>query len=156
MAKNKWTDEEIARLRQIMTRYTVDKEGCIFAAKELNRTFSAVKGKWTKIKPNKREKTNKEELSKILYKNISKHPGNISEAMRLTAKETNKSFSNIASIYYDKKSPYHHSKMATCFTVISKNKMSSNSKNFNYATKTTKQKIKQLIAQLFGIRKEDL
>lgn len=152
----RWSDEEISRLREIMTRYTVDKEGCEYAAQELGRPFSGVCSKWNSIKPNKRSYASTEEDAKILYKNISKYPGNITKAIKLTAEETGRSYSNLQKLYYSTKSPYHHSKTSTCFTMISKDKMTSNSKNFNTATKTTKQKVKQLIANLFGIKKEDL
>jgi hypothetical protein len=152
----KWSDEEISRLREIMTRYTVDKEGCIFAAQELGRPYSGVYAKWQQIKPNKPKRMSQEELGKILYTNVSKYPGNLSEAFRVTAEQTGKTVTHIAGRYYDKDSPINRHKSSTCFTMISKDKMASNSKNFNTATKTTKQKIKQLIANLFGIKKEDL
>jgi len=156
MANKHWSEDEITRLRQIMTRYTIDKEGCLAASQELGRPYKGVLSKWSEIKPNKRTISDKEELARVLYKNVSKYPGNISQAIRMTASETGKGYSTIQALYYDKKSPYHHSKTSTCFAMISKDKMSANSKNFNSATKTSKQKIKIWIAQLLGIRKEDL
>ena len=152
----KWSDEEVARLKQIMTRYSIDVEGCKVAAQELGRPYGGVYSKWLKIKPNKRTFSNKEELAKILYKNISKYPGNISKAMRISAEEANKSFGTMSALYYDKNSPYHYSKAATCFTIISKDKISSNKKNFNDAHRTTKQRIKSFIIRFLGITKEDL
>ena len=154
----RWSEEEILRLREIMTRYTVDKEGCKYAAQELGRPFRGVYHKWGKIKPNKRAYSSSKETAEILYENVSKHPGNIHEAFRVTAEQTNKSKDYISNMYYQKKSPYHHSKASTCLTVISKNKMSSNYKNFNssLSQKTTKQRIKQFIANILGIKKEDL
>ena len=154
----RWSEEEISRLKQIMTRYTVDKEGCIYAAQELGRPFKGVCNKWNKIKPNKRAYSSSKETAKILYENVSKYPGNIHEAFRVTAEQTGKSRNYIDQLYYQKKSPYHHSKASTCLTVISKNKMSSNYKNFNssLSQKTTKQRIKQFIANFLGIKKEDL
>lgn len=154
----RWSKEEISRLKQIMTRYTVDKEGCIYAAQELGRPFSGVNAKWKQIKPNKKVTSQVKETAEILYENISKYPGNIQEAIRVTAEQTNKSKAHISNIYYNKKSPYHHSKASTCLTVISKNRMSSNYKNFDSSSskKTTKQRLKQFIANILGIKKEDL
>jgi hypothetical protein len=153
-----WSEEEILRLREIMTRYTVDKEGCKFAAQELGRPYSGVYTKWNSIKPNKRAYSSSKETAKVLYENVSKYPGNIHEAFRVTAEQTGKSKNYIDKMYYHKKSPYHHSKVSTCLTVISKNRMSSNYKNFNssLSQKTTKQRIKQFIANILGIKKEDL
>lgn len=154
----KWSEEEILRLREIMTRYTVDKEGCKYAAQELGRPYNGVCNKWKHIKPNKRAYSSSKETAEILYENVSKYPGNIHEAFRVTAKQTGKNKDYISNMYYQKKSPYHHSKASTCLTVISKNKMSSNYKNFNssLSQKTTKQRIKQFIANFLGIKKEDL
>ena len=154
----KWSEEEISRLKQIMTRYTVDTEGCKYAAQELGRSFSGVYSKWNNIKPNKRAYSSSKETAKVLYENVSKHPGNIHEAFRKTAEQTGKSRNYINQMYYQKSSPYHHGKASTCFTVISKNRMSSNYKNFDSfkSQKTTKQKIKQFIANILGIKKEDL
>lgn len=154
----KWSEEEILRLREIMTRYTVDIEGCKYAAQELGRSYNGVCVKWNKIKPNKRAYSSSKETAEILYENVSKYPGNIHEAFRVTAEQTGKSKDYISNMYYQKKSPYHHSKASTCLTVISKNKMSSNYKNFDssLSQKTTKQRIKQFIANILGIKKEDL
>jgi len=154
----RWSEEEISRLREIMTRYTKDIEGCKYAAQELGRSFNGVYNKWNSIKPNKRDYSSSKETAKILYENVSKYPGNIREAFRVTAEQTGKNKDYIAGMYYQKKSPYHHSKASTCLTVISKNRMSSNYKNFDssLSQKTTKQKIKQFIANILGIKKEDL
>ena len=154
----RWSEEEISRLKQIMTRYTVDIEGCEYAAQELGRSFKGVYGKWMHIKPNKRAYSSSKKTAEVLYKNVSKYPGNIHEAFRITAEQTGKNKNYISNMYYQKKSPYHHSKASTCFTVISKNKMSSNYKNFDSSKsqKTTKQRIKQFIANILGIKKEDL
>lgn len=153
-----WSNEEVSRLRQIMTRYTKDTEGCKYAAQELGRSYKSIYDKWYKIKPNKKSWSSKEEIAEILYSNVSKYPGNIQEAIRKTAEQTQRSKKYIESIYYTKSSPYHHSKASTCLTVISKNKMSSNYKNFNSSSsqKTTKQRIKLFIANILGIKKEDL
>ena len=154
----KWSEEEILRLREIMTRYTKDVEGCKYAAQELGRSYKGVYVKWNHIKPNKRAYSSSKETAKILYENVSKHPGNIQEAFRVAAEQTGKSIQYMSNLYYQKKSPYHHSKASTCLTVISKNKMSSNYKNFNssLSQKTTKQRIKQFIANILGIKKGDL
>jgi len=152
----RWSEEEVSRLRQIMTRYTVDKEGVIAAAQELGRSYNGVHDKWKSIKPNKRAYSSSKETAKVLYENVSKYPGNIHEAFRVTAKQTGKSTNYISQMYYQKKSPYHHSKTSTCLTLISKNKISSNYKNFNDSKKTTKQRIKLFIANILGIKKEDL
>ena len=154
----RWSEEEISRLREIMTRYTVDKEGCIYAAQELGRPFKGVYYKWNSIKPNKRAYSSSKETAKILYENVSKYPGNIHEAFRVTAEQTGKKKDYISNMYYQKKSPYHHSKASTCFTMISKNRMAANSKNFDSSKmpKTTKQRIKLWIANILGIKKEDL
>ena len=154
----RWSEEEILRLREIMTRYTVDIEGCKYAAQELGRPFKGVCSKWNSIKPNKRAYSSSKETAKILYENVSKYPGNIHEAFRVTAEQTGKSINYIDQLYYQKKSPYHHSKASTCLTVISKNRMSSNYKNFDssLSQKTTKQRIKLFIANILGIKKEDL
>ena len=144
-----WSEEEILRLREIMTRYTKDVEGCKYAAQELGRPYSGVYTKWNHIKPNKRAYSSSKETAKVLYENVSKHPGNSHEAFRVTAEQTGKSRNYIDQMYYQKRSPYHHSKASTCLTVISKNRMSSNYKNFNssLSQKTTKQRIKQFIAK---------
>jgi hypothetical protein len=154
----KWSDEEISRLKQIMTRYTIDVEGCKYAAQELGRPYNGVRDKWKSIKPNKRAYSSSKETAKVLYENVSKYPGNIHEAFRVTAKQTGKSTNYISQMYYQKKSPYHHSKTSTCLTLISKNRISSNYKNFDssLSQKTTKQRIKQFIANILGIKKEDL
>ena len=154
----RWTDDEISRLKQIMTRYTVDIEGRKYAAQELGRPFKGVYHKWNSIKPNKRAYSSSKETAKILYENVSKYPGNIREAFRATAEQTGKNKDYISNMYYQKKSPYHHSKASTCFTMISKNRMAANSKNFDSSKmpKTTKQIIKRFIANFLGIRKEDL
>ena len=152
----RWSEEEITRLKQIMTRYTVDIEGCKYAAQELGRSYEGVRDKWKSIKPNKRVYSSSKETAKVLYENVSKYPGNIREAFRVTAKQTGKSTNYISQMYYQKNSPYHHSKTSTCLTLISKNKISSNYKNFNDSKKTTKQRIKLFIANILGIKKEDL
>ena len=152
----KWSEEEVSRLKQIMTRYTVDTEGCKYAAQELGRSYSGIIYKWNQIKPNKRPHAKIKDIAEILYKNVSDNPGNIQAAIRTTAEQVKKSPSQIESIYYSKKSPYHHSKTSTCLTLISKNKISSNYKNFNDSKKTTKQRIKLFIANILGIKKEDL
>ena len=154
----RWSEEEILRLREIMTRYTKDVEGCKYAAQELGRPYRGVHAKWYEIKPNKKTLSSKKEIAEILYNNVSKYPGNIQEAIRKTAEQTQKTRHYVENIYYTKSSPYHHSKASTCLTVISKNKMSSNYKNFNssLSQKTTKQRIKQFIANILGIKKEDL
>ena len=156
--RKRWSKEEILRLREIMTRYTVDIEGCKYAAQELGRSYDGVCKKWNSVKPNKRAYSSSKETAKVLYENVSKYPGNIHEAFRVTAEQTGKSKNYIDSMYYQKSSPYHHSKASTCFTLISKNKMSSNYKNFDSSKsqKTTKQRIKQFIANILGIKKEDL
>ena len=154
----KWSEEEILRLREIMTRYTKDVEGCKYAAQELGRSYKGVYVKWNHIKPNKRAYSSSKETAKILYENVSKYPGNIREAFRATAEQTGKNKDYISNMYYQKKSPYHHSKASTCFTMISKNRMAANSKNFDSSKmpKTTKQRIKLWIANILGIKKEDL
>lgn len=154
----RWSEEEILRLREIMTRYTIDIEGCKYAAQELGRTYSSVHDKWNSIKPNKKAYSSREKTAKILYKNVSKYPGNIREAFRVTAEQTGKSESYIDQLYYQKKSPYHHSKMSTCFMMASKHHMAANAKNYDSSKmpKTTKQRIKLWIAGMLGIRKEDL
>ena len=154
----RWTDDEISRLKQIMTRYSIDTEGCRYAAQELGRSYRGVYHKWNSIKPNKRAYSSSKETAKILYENVSKYPGNIHEAFRKTAEQTGKNKNYISNLYYHKKSPYHHSKVSTCFTMISKNRMAANSKNFDSSKmpKTTKQRIKIWIAGMLGIKKEDL
>ena len=154
----RWSEEEVSRLRQIMTRYTVDKEGVIAAAQELGRSYQAVRMKWDKIKPNKRAYSSREEVIKVLCANVSKNPGNITEALRQTAEQTGRSFKSIHHSYYDKNSPYNRSKIQTCFMMASKHHMAANAKNYDSSKmpKTTKQKIKLWFADMFGIKKEDL
>lgn len=158
MANKHWTEDEIARLKQIMTRYEIDKEGCMYAAKELGRSFNGVHIKWLSIKPNKREKLPRKNTAEILYANVSKYPGNLSEAFRVTAKQTGKSTTYVSNIYYQPDSPYNHHKVDTCFMMASKHRMASNAKNYDSSKmpKTTKQRIKSWIANIFNIRKEDL
>ena len=154
----KWSKEEVSKLRQIMTRYTVDKEGFAAASQELGRSYTAVRTKWNKIKPDKRPYGNTEEVIKALYTNVSKNPGNISEALRQTAEQTGKSFTSLKNTYYDKNSLYNRSKMSTCFMMASKHHMAANAKNYDSSKmpKTTKQRIKIWIANMLGIKKEDL
>lgn len=156
--QRKWSKEEVSRLRQIMTRYTVDKEGVAAASQELDRSCTAVRVKWNKIKPDKRSYGYTEEIIKALYTNVSKNPGNISEAFRQTAEQTGKSVHSLHNIYYDKNSPYNRSKMSTCFMMASKHHMAANAKIYDSSEmpKTTKQRIKLWIASMLGIKKEDL
>lgn len=153
----RWSEEEILRLREIMTRYTKDVEGCKQAAQELSRSYGATLQKWNSIKP-KKIKLSVEEVKDILYKNISKNPGNLREAFRITAEQTGRKTDSIMKGYYNKNSAYSRHKASTCFTIISKNRMAANSKNFdsNKVPKTTKQRIKVWIANILGIKKEDL
>lgn len=153
----RWSEEEILRLREIMTRYTIDKEGCKYAAQELGRSHGATLKKWNNIKPNN-IKLSVEEVKDILYKNISKNPGNLREAFRITAEQTNRTVGSIAQGYYSKNSPYSRHKASTCFAIISKDKMAANAKNYDSSKmpKTTKQRIKLWIANILGIKKEDL
>lgn len=153
----RWSEEEILRLREIMTRYTKDVEGCKQAAQELGRSYSATLNKWSRIKP-KKIKPSVEEVKDILYKNISKNPGNLQEAFRVTAEKTNRTVGSIIQGYYSKNSPYSRHKASTCFAMISKDKMAANAKNYDSSKmpKTTKQRIKLWIANMLGIKKEDL
>lgn len=153
----RWSEEEILRLREIMTRYTKDVEGCKQAAQELGRSHGAILKKWYSIKP-KNIKLSVEEVKDILYKNISKNPGNLREAFRVTAEQTNRTVGSIAQGYYSKNSPYSRHKASTCFAIISKDKMAANAKNYDSSKmpKTTKQRIKFWIANMLGIKKEDL
>ena len=153
----RWSEEEILRLREIMTRYTKGTEGCKYAAKELNRPYTGVYSKWQEIKP-KNIRPSVEEVRDTLYKNISKNPGNLKEAFRITAEQTGRAVSSIEYGYYNKKGAYSRHKNSTCFMMLSKDKAAKNAKIFSSkdANKPTKQRIKLWIAQLFGIRKEDL
>ena len=153
----RWSEEEILRLRKIMTRYTKDVEGCKQAAQELGRSYSATLKKWSSIKP-KNIKPSVEEVKDILYKNISKNPGNLQEAFRITAEKTNRKVDSIVQGYYRKNSPYSRHRVSACFAMISKDKMAANAKNYNSSKmpKTTKQRIKLWIANMLGIKKEDL
>ena len=153
----RWSEEEILRLREIMTRYTKGTEGCKYAAQELNRPYKGVYAKWVAIKP-KTPRPSVDETRNILYKNISKNPGNIQEACRITAEQTGRKLCTIHDGYYKKSGAYSRHKASTCFTLISKNRMAANSKNFDSTKvpKTTKQRIKVWIANILGIKKEDL
>lgn len=153
----RWSEEEILRLREIMTRYTKGTEGCKYAARELNRPYTGVYSKWMEIKP-KTQRPSVDETRDILYKNISKNPGNLKKAFRKTAEETGRSVSTIHDGYYNKKGAYSRHNASTCFTMISKNRIAANSKNFDSSKsqKTTKQRIKQFVASILGIKKEDL
>ena len=153
----RWSDEEVLRLREIMTRYTKDVEGCKQAAQELDRSYSGVLNKWNSIKP-KNVKPSVEEVRDILYKEISKNPGNLQEAFRITAEKTNRKADSIMRGYYSKNGVYSRHNASTCFTMISKDRMAANSKIFDSskAPKTTKQRIKVWIANILGIKKEDL
>ena len=155
--RKRWSEEEISRLKQIMTRYTVDTEGCKYAAQELDRSYGATLQKWNSIKP-KNIKSSVEEVKDILYKNISKNPGNLQEAFRITAEQTGRKTDSIMQGYYSKNSAYSRHKASTCFAMISKDRMASNAKNYDSSKmpKTTKQRIKLWIANILGIRKEDL
>ena len=155
--KKRWSEEEILRLREIMTRYTKGTEGCKYAAQELNRSYTGVYSKWTEIKP-KTPRPSIDETRDILYKNISKNPGNLQEAFRITAEQTGRAVSTLIKGYYNKNGAYNRYNASTCFTMISKNRIAANSKNFDSSSsqKTTKQRIKQFIASILGIKKEDL
>lgn len=153
----KWSEEEILRLREIMTRYTKDVEGCKQAAQELGRPYSGVLSKWNHIKP-KNVRPSVEEVRDILYKNISKNPGNLQEAFRITAEKTNRKVDSIVQGYYKKNGVYSRHNASTCFAMISKDRMAANAKNYDSSKmpKTTKQRIKIWIASMLGIKKEDL
>ena len=153
----KWSEEEILRLREIMTRYTKGTEGCKYATQELNRPYTGVYAKWLEIKP-KISRPSIDETRDILYKNISKNPGNLKEAFRITAEQTDRAVSTITKGYYNRNGAYSRYNASTCFTMISKNRMAANSKNFDSTKvpKTTKQRIKVWIANILGIKKEDL
>lgn len=153
----KWSEEEILRLREIMTRYTKGTEGCRYAAQEFNRPYTGVYAKWLEIKP-KTIRPSVEEVRNVLYKNISENPGNLREAFRLTAKQTDRSVTSIADGYYKKSGAYSRHNTSTCFAIISKDKMAANAKNYDSSKmpKTTKQRIKLWIANMLGIKKEDL
>ena len=153
----RWSKEEISRLRQIMTRYTKGTEGCKYAAQELNRTYTSVYTKWMEIKP-KTQRPSIEETRDILYKNISKNPGNLKEAFRITAEQTGRKTDSIIKGYYSKNGAYSRHKASTCFAMISKDRMAANAKNYDSSKmpKTTKQRIKSWIANILNIRKEDL
>jgi len=158
MKKTHWSTEEIDRLKQIMTRYSSDKEGCQIAAQELNRSYSGTLAKWYQIKPNKKVFKTVKEIADILYKNISNNPGNIQDAIRLTAKQTNRSQRYVEYLYYNKKSPYYHKDSDICFTLLSKKSAHINSKNYNdgKTSKDTKSLIKKWVIKVFKIKKEDL
>jgi len=153
----RWSEEEILRLREIMTRYTKGTEGCRYAAEELHRPYTGVYSKWQEIKP-KNIRPSIEEVRDILYKNISNNPGNLTEAFRLTAEQTNRTVVSIQSGYYKKNGAYSRHNASTCFAMISKNRMAANAKNYDSSKmpKTTKQRIKFWIANMLGIKKEDL
>lgn len=155
--RKRWSKEEVSRLREIMTRYTKDVEGCRQAAQELGRPYSGVHAKWNSIKP-KSTRPSVEEVRDILYKNISKNPGNLQEAFRITAEQTGRKTDSITKGYYSKNGVYSRHKASTCFTMISKDRMAANAKNYDSskAPKTTKQRIKLWIANMLGIKKEDL
>ena len=151
----RWSDEEVLRLREIMTRYTKGTEGCKYAAEELNRPYTGVYSKWQEIKP-KNIRPSTKEVKDILYKNISKNPGNLKEAFRITAEQTNRAVSTIANGYYQKNGAYSRHNASTCFAMISKDRMAANAKNYNSSKmpKTTKQKLKLWIANILGITPE--
>lgn len=156
-SKKRWSEEEILRLREIMTRYTKNVEGCKQAAKELGRPYEGVLKKWSHIKP-KNVRPSVEEVRDILYKNISENPGNLQEAFRITAEKTNRKVDSIIQGYYRKNGAYSRHNASTCFTMISKHHMAANAKNYDSSKmpKTTKQRIKIWIAGMLGIKKEDL
>ena len=100
----------------------------------------------------------RKDLADVLYKNVSKNPGNISEALRQTAEQTGRSYRTIHHAYYDKNSSINRNNVATCFMMASKHHMAANAKNYDSSKmpKTTKQRIKLWIANILGIKKEDL
>ena len=158
MANNKrWTDNDIATLKQIVGHFDVQKRGFETAAKALNRTVSACQAKYVEIHKSTRH-DDLEATRKILYENIAKNPGNLQEAFRITSKQISKPVASIESAYYSKTHPYSRHKNSTCFMMLSKDKAAKNAKIFSSkdANKPTKQRIKIWIAQLLGIRKEDL
>jgi hypothetical protein len=158
MANNKhWTDDEIATLKQIVGHFDVQKRGFETAAKALNRTVSACQTKYNEIHKSTRH-VDLEATRKILYDNITKNPGNLQEAFRITSKQIGRPACSIENAYYSKTHPYSRHKNDTCFMMLSKDKAAKNSKIFSSkdAHKPTRQRIKIWIAQLLGIRKEDL
>ena len=158
MANNKyWTNNEIATLKQIVNNFDIKKRGFETAAKALNRTTAACQAKYAEIHKSTRS-VDLEATRKILYENITKNPGNLREAFRITAEQIGKSPATIEQAYYSKTHPYSRHKNATCFMMLSKDRAAKNSKIFTQkdAKKPTKQRIKVWIAQLFNITKEDL
>lgn len=152
MKNKRWTPEEVERLKQIMAEHTVTKVGCMLAAKEFDRSTSGVLAKWKKVKPNRKPYMDQQELSRILYSNVSKHPGNLSKAFRITAEQTGKTVGHIHNRYYAKSSPMNKDISPVCFTMISRDRMCKNKKNFDTAEQTTKSRLKEWLNKLFGMK----
>lgn len=97
MANNKrWTDNDIATLKQIVSHFDVQKRGFETAAKALNRTVSACQAKYVEIHKSTRH-DDLEATKKILYENIAKNPGNLREAFRITSNALNTAKTNAES-----------------------------------------------------------
>lgn len=163
MAKGKlWTPQELLILEECVKSSKTHTEGYKKASKKLGRSERACTQVFLKRRRNKYSKPQKnqsnDDIRKLLYENIQKNPGNLQEAFRITAKQTGKNATSIEQAYYSKTHFLNRHKNKKSFMLLSKEKMAANSKIFNSAVaeKTTKQKIKHFIAELFGITKEDL
>jgi len=168
MAKGKlWTPQELTILKECVKNKRIKKDGYKEAAKKLGRAEKACseaycrlkRGEYNKLQKRKKDtKLSKEEVKGILYSNIQKNPGNLQEAFKITAKQTGRSKTALEQAYYSKTSYLSRHKNKKSFILFSKEKMAANSKIFNSAVaeKTTKQKIKHFIAELFNITTKDL
>lgn len=168
MAKGKlWTPQELTILEECVKNKRIKSDGYKEAAKKLGRAEKACseaycrlkRGEYKKFQNGKKDtKLSKEEMKNILYSNIQKNPGNLQDAFKITAKQTGRSKTSLEQAYYSKTSYLSRHKNKKGFILFSKEKMAANSKVFKSAAakKTTKQKIKHFIAELFGITKEDL
>lgn len=164
--KSNWSVEEIDKLIKIVnTHPSGHMEGFKEASKQLSRGIETCKMHYYKRNKHIKSKpivtttnTSDDNTRKILYEHIKQNPGNLQEAFRRTANDTGKTRSAIESAYYSKTSLLSRYKNNTCFMMLSKDRVASNAKIFQAkdAYKPTKQRIKIWIAQLLGIRKEDL
>ena len=126
----RWTEEEDERLVTLMREYLEDyclSDSMEFAAKDLERTPSAIRNRWEGLR--KKYKLSTPEISSyddIILKTIKKNPYNLSNAFRELSTELNYSVGYISAYWYSK---LRYKESAKCFILISENKGYINSKN---------------------------
>lgn len=149
MGKSKlWTPQEF----KILEKYIKERDWKK-ASKALDRSENACRlAYYAHFKTTEKNSNNSyENTKKILYGNISKNPGNLQEAFRLTAKQTGVSFHTIMDGYYSKTHYLSRHKNQACFAIISNKGAKANAKIFVSSTpaKSLIVKIKEWIKKYY-------